>query len=72
MFVDNMLSELVNSLPEFYQPIYGHSEWDDKPLRNFKDRLPAIEKIYDDLSKKLERPLRVSASATFWQVSTPT
>lgn len=53
------LSELVNALPEFYQPIYGHGEWDDKPLRNCKDRLLIIEKIYDDLSKKLERPLRV-------------
>lgn len=55
----NKLSELVEALPEFYQPIFGHGEWDDKPLRNCKDRLPIIEKIYDDLSKKLGRPLRV-------------
>lgn len=53
------LAELVNDLPEFYQPIYGHDEWDDKPLRNCRDRLPVIKKIYDDLSAKLQRPLRV-------------
>ena len=57
--VDTKLSALVNALPEFYQPIYGHSEWDDKPLRSCKDRAIIIEKIYDDLSKELGRPLRV-------------
>ena len=50
------LSELVNALPEFYQPIYGHGEWDDKPLRNCKDRLLIIEKIYDDLRKNWNVP----------------
>ena len=59
MSINEKLSELVNALPEFYQPIYAHSEWDDKPLRNCKDRLPVIEKIYDDLSGELKRPLRV-------------
>lgn len=57
--VDSKLNELVEALPEFYQPIYGHSEWDDKPLRECKDRLPAIKKVYDALSKKLQRPLHV-------------
>ena len=59
MSINEQLSELVNALPEFYQPIYGHSEWDNKPLRSCKDRLPVIEKIYDDLSSELKRPLRV-------------
>ena len=53
------LAELVKDLPEFYQPIYGHGEWDDKPLRNCRDRLSVIKKIYDDLSARLQRPLRV-------------
>ena len=53
------LDALVKALPEFYQPIYGHNEWDDKPLRSCEDRLVVIKKIYDDLSAKLQRPLRV-------------
>lgn len=59
MAINSELSALVNALPEFYQPIYGHSEWDNKPLRSCKDRLSVIEKIYNDLSKELGRPLRV-------------
>ena len=62
--VDTKLSALVNALPEFYQPIYGHSEWDDKPLRSCKDRAIIIEKIYDDLSKELGRPLRVDSGTS--------
>ena len=57
--VDPKLVELVNALPEFYQPIYGHSEWDDKPLRSCVDRVPVVKKVYDALSKALNRPLRV-------------
>lgn len=53
------LNTAVNALPELYQPIYGHEEWDNKSLRNCRDRLPDIEKIYDTLSEKLQRPLRV-------------
>lgn len=45
---DNNLSILVESLPEFYQPIYGHDKWDNRPLRTCKDRLTIIERIYDD------------------------
>lgn len=56
---NNNLSALVEALPEFYQPIYNHSEWDDKPLRDCKDRLSVVKKIYDDLSRELQRPLRV-------------
>lgn len=53
------LQNAVKTLPEFYQPIYGHKEWDNKPLRNCEDRLPDIEKVYDHLSNELKRPLRV-------------
>lgn len=53
------LNAAVNSLPEFYQPIFNHEEWNDKPLRNCADRLPYIKNIYDALSEKLQRPLRV-------------
>ncbi len=53
------LNAAVNSLPEFYQPIFNHPEWNDKPLRNCEDRLPYIKNIYDALSEKLQRPLRV-------------
>lgn len=50
----------VETLPEFYQPIYGHIEqWKNKPLRNCEDRLPDIERVYDALSLELKRPLRV-------------
>lgn len=56
---DIKLVTLVNALPEFYQPIYGHNEWNDKPLRHCQDRLLVVKKIYDELSKELQRPLRV-------------
>ena len=59
LYFMNRLKEAVNSLPEFYQPVYGHKEWNDKPLRNCEDRLPDIEKVYDHLSNELKRPLRV-------------
>lgn len=57
--INSKLNELVNALPALYQPIYGHSEWDDKALRSRDDRLPDIKKIYDGLRTKLQRPLRV-------------
>ena len=57
--VNPKLNELVNALPAIYQPIYGHSEWDNKAIRSCEDRLPEVKKIYDDLSAKLQRPLRV-------------
>lgn len=57
--INKKLIEAVNALPEFYQPIYAHPEWNDRPLRECEDRLPDIKKIYDALSEKLQRPLRV-------------
>lgn len=57
--INPKLSELVNALPVLYQPVYGHHEWDNKAQRSCEDRLPDIKKIYDSLSEKLHRPLRV-------------
>ena len=59
MATNNELSALIKALPEFYQPIYGHDEWDAHSLRACTERLVAVEKIYDDLSRELKRPLRV-------------
>jgi O-antigen chain-terminating methyltransferase len=53
------LSELVTALPEIYQPIYGHDEFDALSKRNVKDRLSSILAIHDALARHLERPLRV-------------
>ena len=57
--INPKLNELVNALPGIYQPIYGHSEWDQKAQRDCQERLPEVKKIYDELSAKLQRPLRV-------------
>lgn len=53
------LDELIAKLPEKYQTIFGHPEWDDEVSRDCNARLPFIEKYYDNLSSCLGRPLRV-------------
>lgn len=53
------LDELIAKLPEKYQTIFGHPEWDDEVSRDCNARLPFIEKHYDNLSSCLGRPLRV-------------
>ncbi len=53
------LKKAVASLPEVYQPIYGHKELYTVTSRGCEDRLVHIKKVYDALSKKLGRPLRV-------------
>jgi len=57
--INPKLNELVKALQGIYQPIYGHSEWDKKAQRDCQERLPEVKKIYDALSAKLQRPLRV-------------
>lgn len=60
--MEDILQELtvaVQALPEFYQPIFGHQVVGMEPKRICTDRLPDVEKIYDVLSEKLNRPLRV-------------
>ena len=53
------LGELVAALPEIYQPIYGHPEFDSRAARTLEDRLAQILGVYEALSRKLGRPLRV-------------
>jgi len=50
---------LVNDLPECYQPIYGHAELGINSSRNCNDRLSKIEGIFISLKEKLGRPLRL-------------
>lgn len=49
----------IYTLPELYQPLFGHSEFDSLAKRNCYDRLDSIKKVYSALSEKLQRPLRV-------------
>lgn len=51
------LRELVDALPEIYQPLYGHPEFG--ALRNVEDRLASIMAVHDALAAKLQRPVRV-------------
>ena len=53
------LNAAARNLPELYQPIFGHEVSGAKPTRNCFDRLPYIKKIFDALTKELNRPLRV-------------
>ncbi len=53
------LQDLVSALPEVYQTIYGHPEWDGNVSRDCNERLDVIGQVYDTLSRELGRPLRV-------------
>ncbi len=54
------LTAAVNALPELYQPVFGHEVVGAKPRRyNCEERLVDVKKVYDALSEKLQRPLRV-------------
>ncbi|WP_337027014.1 methyltransferase domain-containing protein [Pantoea eucalypti] len=53
------IQELVQALPECYQPIYGHPELVVSSSRNCDDRLSKIENIFVLLKEKLGRPLRL-------------
>lgn len=53
------LNALVEELPEIYQTIFGHPEWDVDAARDCNQRLGLIAEQYDNLSKELGRPLRV-------------
>lgn len=53
------LDKLVSELPEIYQTIFGHPEWDGEAVRDCHERLALITKQYDHLSRELGRPLRV-------------
>ncbi len=54
-----MIKQLVSSLPEIYQPIYGHPELSTKVSRSCADRLEHIINIHNALRGFLGRPVRV-------------
>ncbi|WP_413729815.1 methyltransferase domain-containing protein [Sodalis sp. RH22] len=56
---DKRIQLLVSELPEVYQAIYGHPECAQEASRNCFDRLKVIDEVYEHLSAKLGRPLRV-------------
>jgi SAM-dependent methyltransferase len=53
------LERLVATLPEIYQPIFGHPELSHRVSRASEDRLLPIIEIYRALEVQLRRPLRV-------------
>jgi SAM-dependent methyltransferase len=54
-----MINDLVNNLPELYQPIYGHDELTLTPSRPCFDRFNEIRQIYNSFARLLNRPLKV-------------
>ena len=57
--MNNTLHDLIKALPEVYQTIFGHPEWDDNVSRNCNERLDVIYEVYSNLSEQLGRPLKV-------------
>lgn len=57
--MSDKLNQLISDLPEVYQTIFGHTEWDGNASRDCNERLDIIYKIYSVLSVKLGRPLKV-------------
>lgn len=53
------LKTLVSELPEIYQTIFGHPEWDGDAARDCNQRLDLITEQYDNLSRVLGRQLKV-------------
>ena len=56
---DASIKQLVEALPEIYQPIIGHPELSSRVTRECEDRLTHITQIYKTLESKHNRPLRV-------------
>jgi O-antigen chain-terminating methyltransferase len=53
------LGALVAGLPELYQPVFAHPEFDARAARASDDRLALLKTIYETLVTRLQRPLRV-------------
>jgi O-antigen chain-terminating bifunctional methyltransferase/kinase len=53
------LPALVAALPERYQPIFGHAEFDAGASRDCRDRLAVVEQVIDALREALGRTVRV-------------
>lgn len=53
------LSDQIAALPEVYQVIYGHPEFNRQASRLCQARLEAIGSVCEHLSSQLNRPLRI-------------
>jgi SAM-dependent methyltransferase len=53
------LGALVAGLPELYQPVFAHPEFDARATRASDDRLALLKTVYETLARRLQRPLRV-------------
>ena len=53
------IKDMVSALPEIYQPIYKHPEYDTQASRLSRDRMDTINRVYHAISNHLNRPLRV-------------
>jgi O-antigen chain-terminating methyltransferase len=53
------INELVNALPEIYQPIFNHPELSASSSRKSIDILKKIENSYEQIEKLIGRPLKV-------------
>ncbi len=61
IYQEQSITELVAQLPEVYQPIFRHSEFNAQASRSRAcfDRLETITSFYDYISKEKGRPLKV-------------
>ena len=53
------IKNLIMSLPEIYQPIFGHPDLTNATSRTCEDRFLHISNVYQSLQTQLNRPLRV-------------
>jgi O-antigen chain-terminating methyltransferase len=53
------LSQLIDELPELYQPIFNRPDYTHGSSRACADRLDEISRAYRALARELDRPLRV-------------
>jgi O-antigen chain-terminating bifunctional methyltransferase/kinase len=53
------IAALVAELPELYQPVFAHPEFDSRASRTCDDRLELAKRVYSALAAILQRPLRV-------------
>lgn len=57
--IKETIHQMVEGLPEVYQPIFGHDEFSGLASRSTSDRLQNILEIHDRLAQTLKRPLKV-------------
>lgn len=56
---ETQLQSLIANLPEVYQVIYGHPEWNSEAARDCKARFAVINDVCQRLSQHLNRPLKI-------------